>query len=154
MSGSNMPLAFGRWTGGVRCLRLKGIDLSAEGADALMQIRSAPNLPDGDGEPLRELPLVSDGEGLRFLGVHHAAGTPTSFLALRVFSLSDMPAAADIGDDIDLAHDLHVKPAGGLFQRVAWGTLRVEAGVTRPDALLAEDGGFLLAEDGGRIIEE
>lgn len=159
MSGSYMPLAVDRWTGAVRCLRLRGIDLSGDGVDAALHVRSRPNLPDGDGEPIRSYGLVTAEEvptepGLSFAGMHMADGTPTSFLNLRTFDVSDLPFPTERGDNIELAYDLHVKPPAGVFQRVAWGPFTVRAGVTRPGAFLTEGDDFILTEDGDNIITE
>lgn len=159
MSGSYMPLAVDRWTGLVACLRVRGMDLSLDGVEAKLQIRRRPNLPDGDGEPLRTFGMVAAEDagtepGLSFAGVHHADGAPTSFLTLRTFDVSDLPFPAERGDNMPLNYDLHIKPAGGIFGRSAWGPFTVRSGVTRPGAMLTEDGGYILTEDGGKILLE
>ncbi|ARR55320.1 hypothetical protein HY78_18675 [Rhizorhabdus wittichii DC-6] len=159
MSGSYMPLSADRWTGLVMCIRVIGVDLSAVGADAKMQIRSAANLPDGGGEPLRTFGLVADADvetvpGLNVAGVHVDAGVPTSVINLRTFDISDLPWPDERGDDVTLEHDLHVKAAGGVFQRAGYGPFTVRAGVARPGVLITEGGDAILAEDGSNIITE
>ncbi|MES2494648.1 MAG: hypothetical protein V4618_00910 [Pseudomonadota bacterium] len=154
-----MPLVADRWTGMVRCLRLLDVDLSAAGSDWMMQIRRAPNLPDGEGEPLRtfervEIAVARSSPGISLAAVHLGRPTPTSLLNLRTFDLSDLPFPADRGDDMRLAYDLHIKVGGPIWQRAAWGPFTIRAGVTKPSFLLAENDGFLLAEDGERIIKE
>lgn len=140
-----------RWVACIRELAFVGYDFT--GATFASQVRAK---PDAGGAPLVNLGTVTlttaEGVLLLYAGEdtvanHIAAGrldeTPSGYADADTIYLSNvririnettmeaLTAPDDVGDDITLAWDMHITPAGELKDKYAGGDFIVRAGVTQ-----------------------
>lgn len=131
------------------------VDDDFTGATFRMQVRQT---PDASGTPLADLATVTsaiEGIELTYAGTdtvtnHITAGRLTSddatslgyagtdsvtlsILVIRISAatMGTMPAASDIGDDLDLAHDLLITLPSDFEQKRFYGTFTVRGTVTQ-----------------------
>jgi len=126
--GARKNLTVDRWVPFVYSIDILGFNLT--GAAFRSQVRL---YPDAAGDPLLNLPQVTDGaNGVRFLGINIAGPRVVSTVQLQIDAeaLAGLPSGAEAGDDIDLAWDLIVTPANDVAGRWLFGTFTVRAGVT------------------------
>lgn len=146
-----LPLYGDRWTPFVRTFQMEGVDLTS--ATFAMQIRLT---PDAAGSPLVDLGTVFSGssQGVRLIyggtdtvANHIAAGRieeapdgmigtdnlTLSLIGIRIneTTMEGLPAAAEVGDDTELAWDMHITPSGELKDRWLYGPFIVRGGVTQ-----------------------
>lgn len=125
-----LPLHGDRWTPFVRTLSFSGIDLTSAVLKA--QIRLSGDTP---GSPLVDLDTVitAGTEGLRLLSAALVDGVMTSVVYMRIneSTMEGLPAGNEPGDDVELAWDMHITPAGGVKEKYLYGPFVVRAGVTQ-----------------------
>lgn len=146
-----LPIVADRWTAFTKTLSFIGIDWT----DAVFaaQVRTE---PDVSGPPLVDLATVgtSAAEGVHLIyagsdtiDAHVAAGrlddVPEGFagtdaallsqvgIRINEATMEGLPFPAERGDDLQLAWDLHITPAGGLKEKWLEGRFTVHAGVTQ-----------------------
>lgn len=124
-----VPLSADRWTPFVRTISFE-YDLT--GAVLRLQIRLYPNQP---GAPLVDLGMVDTlaAQGLKLTSVDNSGPNPISIVSMRINEtvMEGLPYMGELGDDSELAWDLHVTPATGLKERWLFGPFIVKAGVTQ-----------------------
>lgn len=127
-----LPLAGGHFTPFAETLRFKGVDLTGGALHA--QVRGTPDVA---GDPLIDLPqvTVANTTGVRLVAVltDPDGVTKISVVSLYVAEglMRALASAGEVGDDVALAWDLLVTPAGGIKQVWLGGSFTVRAGVTQ-----------------------
>jgi hypothetical protein len=130
---ARVDLRVDRWTPYVETFRFKGINLT--GATLKAQIRPKPDNP---GSPLIDLAggVSAGAEGLRLAGVDTSGLYPISTVEMRInvgtlADASHAPAALRVGEEVQLAWDMHITPSGGDRQKWLFGSFIIVPGVTK-----------------------
>lgn len=148
---AKLDLGADRWVAFVRSLPFINADFT--GAAFAMHVRSVPDAP---GDPLIALAGVSTStaQGVRLMYAgsdtianHVAAGRlpaipdgfdPSTVVALSLIgirinetTMEALTFPAERGDDLELAWDIHITPAGAIKDKYAGGRFIVRAGATQ-----------------------
>jgi hypothetical protein len=129
-STGRRDLVANRWEPFVHTIDFEGFNFT--GATFIMQVRL---MRDAPGSPLVDLGTVGGvgTEGITLTGVATVNGASVSSVSIRIneATVEGLPAAGEIGDDLDLFYDLQITPAGGVKYRALEGAFTVHAGVTK-----------------------
>lgn len=148
---ARIDIAADRWVACIRTISFVALDFT--GATFVAQVRMTPDLA---GTPLISLATVGgtgiEGihllyAGLATVSAHIGAGrlevapsgyelTDNIFLSQLWFRINEtsmeaLPLPAEVGDDLELAWDMHITPLGGIKDKYAGGQFVVRAGVTQ-----------------------
>lgn len=112
----------------VYTILFEGADFS--GDTLRMQVRLTPDTP---GDPLVDLIIATAGtQGLSY-ETEIVDGVVNSTLTIQIDkdTMEDMPAAAELGDDLAIYYDLHRDPNDGPLYVALEGKFIVHAGVSQ-----------------------
>lgn len=126
---ARLPIRADRHTPCAFVLRFKRLDLT--GAEMRVQVRL---YPDAGGAPLIALSNVSEPRvlGLWLRDVEVVDGQPLSVVEFFIpEALIEGLPNTELGQDLELAWDMTIKPIGGVEQKRLFGPFTVIAGVTK-----------------------
>jgi hypothetical protein len=121
-SPATVAIMADRWTPFVRTLQIGGLSLTS--ATISMQVRQYYDAP---GSALVSLSTVGSPSTE---GIYIASATELS-IRINEWTMEDLPAATEVGDDLVLYYDIHITPSGGVKQVYVRGTFTVRGGATQ-----------------------
>ena len=124
-----LPLTGGRWVPFKPYeIEFRGVDLT--GASFAAQVRLTRDTP---GTPLISLTGASSpAEGIS-VSVDASGDLPVSTIQIRIneATMEGLPAAGEVGDDLELFWDMHITPSGGTKAVYFEGPFIVKGGATQ-----------------------